>query len=187
MAEEASQELKYSVLFFPGGFFLFWNVLVPLSVLMNVRNHGLCVHEIGLFIALALNPFLLKYVLTSPVLAWALAMFLIIWIQRVLKRWSGAKIYTLSFLRSLIMLTVFIVVPSTLIRFVWDGLCENVTKALRLVAPGAPCDTLMQARDLALLVGAVTLLLHSFYFYNRKNKCVRSQPTKPKKKNSCGC
>ena len=59
----AGAVFKYNNLFYPGNFYIFWNILVPLSVFINVHHCGLRPHEIGLLMALSLNPIVLKYVL----------------------------------------------------------------------------------------------------------------------------
>ncbi|GFN87402.1 hypothetical protein PoB_001390800 [Plakobranchus ocellatus] len=40
----------------PGGYFYFWNLLVPLSVLINVYYCGLGSHEASLLLALCVGP-----------------------------------------------------------------------------------------------------------------------------------
>ncbi|XP_012943975.1 uncharacterized protein LOC106013274 [Aplysia californica] len=167
---------KYNALFYPGEFFIFWNVLVPLSVLLNIRHFGLRAHELGLAVALALNPYLLKFVLHNPLVSWGVALFLIIWIERVLRRWSWYRIYSFTFLKSALMVVVFIAIPSLCMRYLWRPVTRSLLSGLQKLAPGQPAEYMVQARDVIALCFSVGVFLHSLYFHSQCNRCIGKSP-----------
>lgn len=176
---------RYDALFFPGDFVIFWNILVPLSVILNIRHFGLRFHEVILAILLALNPIILKYIQHNPAISWVVSLFLIMWIERVLRRWSWYRIYSWNFFKSAILVALFIVVPSLIKRLTWNTFLDLVLNGLQRVLPGEPDDYLKQARDLVVLVIVSIFLLHSFYFYSTSVCSATCKKERKKERTAC--
>ncbi|GFR95586.1 hypothetical protein ElyMa_006276900 [Elysia marginata] len=101
----------------PGGYFYFWNLLVPLSVLLNVHHFGLGIHEAGLILALGIGPHIFESLVQNTFLLWAVLMFLFIWIEDIMRRWPCYQIYSCCFGTSLLLALMLVAVPSAIIRW----------------------------------------------------------------------
>ncbi|KAH9489877.1 hypothetical protein Btru_051818 [Bulinus truncatus] len=153
----------------PGNFYMFWNILVPLSLLMNIKHFGLRGHEIGLVALLWVNPFLLKYIVQSPLLSWANTIFIILWMERILKRWAWYRIYTFTFFRNLVLLMLFLAIPGFIMNYIWIPLYLSLPEWLEANSLCHNKSMLKMYSSIILLLFSVALLLHSIYFYT--NSC----------------
>ncbi|BFZ05946.1 hypothetical protein BsWGS_08985 [Bradybaena similaris] len=100
----------------PGDYFILWNVLVPLSVIPSMLHYGPRMHELLLFIALLLNPYLMERIAQNYFLSWIATLFLIVVIQQVMARWAFYRIYSRRFFFQLAVLIAFVVIPDMIIR-----------------------------------------------------------------------
>lgn len=148
----------------PGGYFYFWNLLVPLSVLLNVLHFGLSIHEAGLILALAIGPHIFEGLVQNMFLLWAVVMFLFIWIERILWRWPCYQIYSCCFASSLLLLFLLVAVPTLLIRWLWYPLYRGIPRSVRYLRPDLSEKTSEDFADALLLIGSVLLLMHSLNY-----------------------
>ncbi|XP_059162645.1 uncharacterized protein LOC131946034 [Physella acuta] len=156
----------------PGGFVLFWNFVVPLTVLLNIQKFGIRTHELGLIVALLINPHLLGWIVYYPFIAWINTIFLIMWIERILRRWAWYRIYTLSFLKRLAVFGLFLAVPGVIMTYIWLPIYDVLPYVIMFLTNCENKDLLSLYRDALLLLVAFVLLLHSIYFYNYYYGCI---------------
>uniref|UniRef100_A0A2C9L0E3 Uncharacterized protein n=1 Tax=Biomphalaria glabrata TaxID=6526 RepID=A0A2C9L0E3_BIOGL len=176
----------------PGDFYIFWNILVPLSLLANIYHFGVRTHELGLILLLWLNPFLLRLIVQSPILSWLNTIFIIIWLERIMKRWAWFKIYTCTFLRNLMLLLLFLVIPGLLMNYIWLPIYNALPTWLERYFHCHNKTMLRLYSSIILLLISVGMLLHAIYFYTHSCGCIPlpSCPKMPcclsnKKKRKC--
>ncbi|KAK3773025.1 hypothetical protein RRG08_061325 [Elysia crispata] len=139
----------------PGGYFYFWNLLVPLSVLLNVHEFGLGTHEAGLMLALGVGPHIFEGLIQ---------MFLFIWIERIMRRWPWYQIYSCCFAKSLLLALALIAVPSLIMRWLWYPLYRGIPKAIKYANSDMSEKSVEAITDGFLLIASVLLLMHSLHF-----------------------
>ncbi|RUS83140.1 hypothetical protein EGW08_009087 [Elysia chlorotica] len=164
----------------PGGYFYFWNLLVPLSVLLNVHEFGLGLHEAGLMLALSIGPHIFEGLVQNTFLLWVVQMFLFIWIERIMWRWPWYQIYSCCFARTLFMALALIAIPSILIKWLWYPLYNGIPRALNYIFPDLSTKNGEHLADAILLIASVLLLMHSL-------RCHRGASTKMIKKEETTC
>ncbi|XP_059166767.1 uncharacterized protein LOC131949025 [Physella acuta] len=147
---------------------VFWNLVAPLTLLLTIEKLGIRTYELGLIIALCINPHIIGYVVYYPILAWTDTIFLMMWVEKMLRRWAWYRMFDESFLKTLVVFTFFYAVPILFMMFVWVPIFYALPSVMAYITTTLSHGQLFSFRDVLKLLLALGLMSHSIYLYRTK-------------------